>query len=324
MNDVPDTLIDFINTGGKFLVAGHKEPDGDCVGSQLGLCSLLKRIGKEAIPCSPGPFKRTEVKQYEDIFCLEPGEDIRKGAKVILCDCSSPERTEGLTSFLKGLPLAIIDHHIHSGFPSEFKPDVSYIRQDASSTTILVLYLMKAFGLTPTEEEAALLLLGLCTDTGFFRHSDTNSAETFEAAALLVRAGANPKKAFHAMYGGKSLDSRYLIGQVLGRAESYFDGKLVISTEEYEETCRFGKDGRDSDALYQLFQTVKDIEAIVIIRQEKPDRCTVGLRSLDKVDVSSIARSLGGGGHKNAAGISIMGTIPEVKEKLLIAFEEHF
>jgi phosphoesterase RecJ-like protein len=126
------------------------------------------------------------------------------------------------------------------------------------------------------------------------------------------------------MFGGKSLDSRYLLGLVLSRAESHFGGKLIISTEEYEETQRYGLEGRDSESLYQLLQSVAGVEAIVIIRQEKPDNCTVGFRSLDKVDVATVARSLGGGGHKNAAGLSINGTIPEIKKRILAIFENLF
>jgi phosphoesterase RecJ-like protein len=114
------------------------------------------------------------------------------------------------------------------------------------------------------------------------------------------------------------------LGIILSRTESYFEGKLIISTEQYEETQRYGLEGRDSDALYQLLQSIGGVEAIAIIRQEKPDNCTVGLRSLDSVDVAAIARSLGGGGHKNAAGLSINGLIPEIKTKILAAFEKIF
>jgi phosphoesterase RecJ-like protein len=323
MNNVPKDMLDFIKTGSKFLVVGHKEPDGDCVGSQLALCSVLRRMGKEAIPCSVGPFKRTEIKSFESLFCAAPDEKQKQGSKVIITDCTTLERTGDIASLLEKLPTALIDHHepIKNAFTNT---DAVYINANAPSVTQMILCLIEALEMKPTLEEAELLLFGLCTDTGFFRHSDSQSADTFEAAAALIRAGANPKKAFAAMYGGKSLDSRYLLGIILGRAEPYFGGKLIVSTEEYEDTQRYGLEGRDSDALYQLLQSVAGVEAIAIIRQEKPDNCTVGLRSLDKVDVASIARSLGGGGHKNASGLSINGIIPEIKTKILAAFKNVF
>ncbi|WP_251106209.1 DHH family phosphoesterase [Breznakiella homolactica] len=297
-------------------MAGHKEPDGDCVGSQLVLCSLLERLGKTAVPCSSGPFKRIEIQQYESRFKPFPSEADRENARVIICDCSSPERTGDLGPYLEGLPSAVIDHHA-SANPAG---DAVFLDTSAPSVTAMVLAVIEAFGLKPTGEEAELLLFGLCTDTGFFRHVDEKGAETFRAAARMIDAGASPKKAFLAMNGGKSLDSRILMGLVLSRAEPLFGGKLILTTEEYDETQRFGLQGRDSDTLYQLLQSVAGVEAIAVIRQETPENCTVGLRSRDAVDVSKIAQAFGGGGHKNAAGLSAAGTIADVRSRLIEEF----
>ena len=323
MSPVPGELLQFIKEGGKFIVAGHHEPDGDCVGSQLALVSVLRRMGKEAIPCSAGPFKRTEIKSYEHLFTLTPcDESIKAAARVIIVDCSTTDRLGDLAPFLEGLPAAIIDHH----GSSQERPEggLVYVDAQALSTTFLVLNVITALGLELLPQEAELLFFGLCTDTGFFRHVDGGGAGTFQAAAALIRAGANPKAAFAAMYGGKSLGSRKLIGHILLRAEPLFDGKLILSSEEYEETCLFGLEGRDSDMLYQLLQSVDGVQAMVIIRQESPGYCTVGFRSRDSVDVGSIAQSFGGGGHKNAAGLYIAGTIAELKPKIIKAFENVF
>jgi phosphoesterase RecJ-like protein len=323
---VPARLLDFIVTGTKFLVAGHKEPDGDCVGSQLALVSVLRRMGKEALACSAGPFKRTEVKPYEKFFTLSPEEAARKGSRVILTDCSSLERAGDLASLLKGLPLAVIDHHAAGHYSSGEAPGPAYIDVEAPSVTVLILTLIEALGMKPEREEAEFLLFGLCTDTGFFRHVDDQGAAVFEAAARMIRAGANPKKTFLAINGGKSLDSRILMGRILSRVESFYEGRLLLSTEEYEETRRYGLEGRDSDALYQVLQAVAGMEAIVLIRQERldPPQCTVGFRSRDRVDVAAIAEIFGGGGHKNAAGLSAGSRIAELKPKILEAFRPVF
>jgi len=321
---VPNGLLAFIKEGAKFIIAGHKEPDGDCVGSQLVLTSVLRGMGKEAIPCSAGPFKRPEIKPYERFFTSTLTDLDRAGARVIIVDCSSADRCGDLEPLLAGLPTALIDHHDNTICPEWSDRGFVFLDTKASSTTVMVLKVIKALGLNLSREEAELLFLGLCTDTGFFRHLGEGSAETFEAAAALVRSGANPKAAFAAMYGGKSLDSRRLMGQVLLRAESFFDGKLILSSEEYEETCRFGLEGRDSDSLYQLLQSVATVEAIVIIRQETRDNCTVGFRSRDAVDVGRIAKAFGGGGHKNAAGLSIAATIAELKPRIIKSFENAF
>ncbi|MDR1957261.1 MAG: bifunctional oligoribonuclease/PAP phosphatase NrnA [Treponema sp.] len=316
---VPHALLDFIKKGNKFLVVGHKEPDGDCLGSQLALSSVLQRLGKEAILCSAGPFKRPEVQAYQDRFTAHIGAPEREGARVFILDCAAPSRTGDLHAALEGLPTAIIDHHAAR---AEGSSDLLYLDPAAPSVTFMILGLIEALGLQPTKEEAEYLLFGLCTDTGFFRHSDERSAETFAYTARLIRAGASPKRIFQRMHGGKSLNSRFLMGILLSRVQAYFGGTLLLTTEAYEETQRFGMEGRDSDTLYQVLQEVSGVEAIVIIRQENPEQCTVGLRSLDRVNVAEIAAQFGGGGHKNAAGCSIPGTIASVQPHIIKAFAE--
>ncbi|MDR0600785.1 MAG: bifunctional oligoribonuclease/PAP phosphatase NrnA [Treponema sp.] len=323
-NDVPPELLAFIRNGKAFLVAGHKEPDGDCVGSQLALCSALGRLGKRALPCSAGPFKRIEIKPYEIRFTASPGPEEREGARVIMVDCSAPDRAGDLSPFLEGLPAAVIDHHETGNHPPFRAEAPVYLDPAAPSTTFMVQRLIGALGLEPTKEEAELLFFGLCTDTGFFRHVDSDGAETFAAASRLIRAGASPKRTFLAINGGKSLNSRRLLGLILARAESHFGGRLLLSWEEPDETLRFGLEGRDSDSLYQMLQSVAGVEAIVIIRQEEPGKCTIGLRSRDTVDVAAVAASLGGGGHKNAAGANSPETIAPLRLKILDMFGKIF
>ncbi|MDR2178332.1 MAG: bifunctional oligoribonuclease/PAP phosphatase NrnA [Treponema sp.] len=319
---VPPELVEFIMTGGKFILAGHKEPDGDCIGASLALRSALKRLGKEVILCSAGPFKRTEIKPYEHLFIASPGDAERRNAQVIIMDCSSSERTGDLEARIAGLPLAFIDHHSAGVRPGAGA--VVYLDPEAPSVTSMILTLIEALGLKPTQEEAEYLLFGFCTDTGFFRHIDAGNMEAFVRAGRMVGAGASPKKVFNAINGGKSFNSRILLGIQLSRVEKYFDGRLIYTCEEYEETRCFGLEGRDSDSLYQLLLSVTDVEVIIVIRQETPERCTVGLRSRDWVDVAAVAADFGGGGHKNAAGFAVSSIIADLKPRILSRFERIF
>jgi phosphoesterase RecJ-like protein len=320
MEGVPQSLLDFITRGKKFLIAGHKEPDGDCIGSQFALASALKRLGKEVILLSAGPFKRTEINRYADQFLSAIDDKEREGARAIIVDCSEIERVGEIQTLLAGLPLAIIDHHATNTSPDSPNAPL-FLDPKAPSATFLIAKLIEALGLSLTGEEAEFLFFGLCTDTGFFRHIDQTGSETFYQASRLIAAGANPKTTFNAINGGKSLDSRRLMGLVLSRAKPYYGGKLIVSSEKYEETKEFGAEGRDSDSLYQLFQSVAGVEAIAIIRQEKPDNCTVGLRSRDKINVAEVALQFGGGGHKNASGITISGIIDDLEPRIIKAFE---
>ncbi len=162
-------LVQFIESGSKFIIAGHKEPDGDCVGSQLALRSVLLRLGKEVIVCSAGPFKRTELKKYTEQFTAVPTKEQKSGAKVIIVDCSNLERTGDLKKELEGLPFAVIDHHesadqSFNSLPSS--PDAPvYVEPSSPACTLLIQKLIYALGVEINKEEASLLLFGLCTDT---------------------------------------------------------------------------------------------------------------------------------------------------------------
>lgn len=314
---VPESIIHFLNEHGDFVIVGHREPDGDCVGSQLALASFLSRLGKGVLLCSAGPFKRTEIKGWEGLFHPSvPTEFKDRRPACIVIDCSSIGRIGSLEEDVRGMPLAFVDHHAIG----EASGEAVFIDPECPAAALLALDIIEAMGEKPSKEEAECLLFGLCTDTGFFRHLDECGGAALVAAARLVEAGASPKAAFARMYGGKSLNSRLLMGRMLTRLETHFDGMLAYSYETLDDTREFGLEGRDSDALYQLIQAISGCEAIVLVRQESEDNCTVGFRSRDLVDVGAIAASLGGGGHRLAAGLSIKGLIPQVKERILEAF----
>jgi phosphoesterase RecJ-like protein len=305
MRSVPPELLDFIDRHGPFYVIGHKEPDGDCVGSQLALASFLKRSGKTAYLCSAGPFSRNEIMPYESRFFIEaPPEKPSERAAAIILDCSSLQRIGVVAETLPKVPIAFLDHHAAGSALG----DVLFIDDKAPSVTIMVLLLIEAMGGTPTKEEAEYLLFGLGTDTGFFRHLDEHS----------------PKRMYNLMYGGKSLLSRKLMGEILTRTEPHFDGAVLVSFVTLQDQQRYGLASRDSDTLYQLLLSIAGCEAAMIIRQEGETDCTVGLRSRDRIDVGSIAASFGGGGHRLAAGLYIRGGLEEVKDKLTSAFEPWF
>jgi phosphoesterase RecJ-like protein len=321
MRSVPPELLDFIDRHGPFYVIGHKEPDGDCVGSQMALASFLRRSGKNAYLCSAGPFTRTEIMPYESRFSVEaPPEKPSERAAALILDCSSLQRIGSVAQSLPKVPIAFIDHHASGAAVG----DVVFIDDKAPSVTIMVLLLIEAMGGTPTKEEAEYLLFGLGTDTGFFRHLDESSEETFKAASRLVSAGASPKNIYNLMYGGKSLLSRKLMGEILTRTEPHFDGAVLVSFVTLQDQQRYGLASRDSDTLYQLLLGITGCEAAMIIRQEGEADCTVGLRARDRIDVGSIAASFGGGGHRLAAGLSIRGGLEEVKDKLTKAFAPWF
>lgn len=306
-------LLAVLEKNGIFLILGHEDPDGDCLGSQLALASWLERRGKKVYLCSIGPWKRPETSAWQGKFRSRIPE-FEKDSRVvsIILDCSSWERTGYQADILPAGPSIVIDHHAGTAVYG----DVSYIDSASPSTTIMIQRIIEAAGDTPTLEEAEYLFLGFCTDTGFFRHLESTSSETLEAVARIVKIGVSPSETFRKITGGRNLGSRKLLGRTLDRTELYFDGRLAITWENWRDWRELGN-LRDSSMLYQLLFSISGIEAVILIREQNDGMCIISLRSVSNLDVSDIARFFGGGGHKKAAGCTMSGDRLDAIEHLL-------
>lgn len=300
---------DFISNHQYFYVIGHKEPDGDCIASCLGIADILKKSNKEYKLLSAGPFKRPEIKKFEKQFSNKTDFLDNKDREItglIILDCSELSRLGEIDGDLSGLDIFVIDHHKTSNLPENAK---GFINPEAPACAYLVqIFYEKILGKIPLKL-ANILFFGLSTDTGYFRFLSQDSAEVFMAAARLVSYGVEPRMIYNEINSGKPYSTRQLLGVLLSKAERYLDGKLVITYETLEDTKKYGSEGRDSDALYQLLLSSQDVEAVVFLRQDTISTCTGGFRSVDKIDVSQVAAKFGGGGHKNASGMSTDGKI---------------
>lgn len=316
---------DFVKSYSSFIVVGHKEPDGDCIASSLGVAAILKKMGKPYQLISAGPFKRNELKPYESYFARQVTLlQTENSIGLIIVDCGEFKRIgdifpeETLITDVSKIPTFFIDHHKTSSPES----DTYIIEPTSPATSYLVQQLYEKLIGPLDKETAEILFFGLSTDTGYFRFLEKDSSDIFIAASRMVEAGVSPRTTYDNMTSGKPFSTRKLLGVMLERATQYFDGKLILTYETMEDTRHYGQEGRDSDSLYQLLLSCSDIEAVVFIRQETEHSCTMGLRSRDNLDVSSIATIFGGGGHKNAAGCSTSGTIEELIPKILHEFDK--
>ena len=318
--DKADELKAFIENHDFFFIAGHKEPDGDCITSCLGMAAILDAFNKPYQLLSAGPFKRNEVIRWQEKFSdtmdfLDENE--RKKSGLFICDCSEIIRLGEIDGDLKGLDTLVIDHHKTSGLEEGFK---GYVNGDAPACAFLIqLFYEKLIGAIPSEL-AKVLFFGICTDTGFFRFLTESSSEVFAAVSRLVADGADPRTTYREINSGKPYSTRKLLGILLGKAERYLDGRLVVTYESLEDTKKWGLDGRDSDSLYQLMLSAKGVEAVAFLRQDTPTTCTGGFRSQDKIDVSVVAAKFGGGGHKNASGMSCNGRVETLIPQIVKEF----
>ncbi len=324
MFEIPQNKIDelkaFIENHNFFFIAGHKEPDGDCITSCLGIAAILEHFGKPYQLLSAGPFKRNEVMRWQESFSdtMEfQDESERKTSGLFIADCSEIIRLGDIDGDFKGLDTFVIDHHKTSEIGGELK---GYVNPDAPACAFLIqLFYEKLIGAVPSNL-AKTLFFGICTDTGFFRFLTDNSSEVFAAVSRLVADGADPRTTYREINSGKPFSTRKLLGILLNKAERYLDGRLVVTYESLEDTKKWGLEGRDSDSLYQLMLSAKGVEAVVFLRQDTETTCTGGFRSQDKIDVSLVAAKFGGGGHKNASGMSCNGRVETLIPQIVKEF----
>jgi len=314
-------IIRQINDHECFYIFGHTDPDGDCIGSQLATGMFLRRLGKRVKLFSEGGFTRQDIKKYESFLETEfvPFEDENGKAMIIITDCSTPDRIGKFRDCIAGYKSIIIDHH-SSG--SEFG-DFRFIRPDSASNTLLIYNLMKEMGIKPTLEEAEILFLGICTDTGFFKHLTTiSAAATFKAASELAELGVSPNKTFFEINGNRKFDSMTHTARSLSRLRRYYGDRLLITYDLMEDFEEIPKECRNIDLVYMLALSTENVKVIAAVKQENPEKITVGLRTRDEnIDLGKFCAQFGGGGHRKAAGFMVPGgSVEDVIDMIVEGF----
>lgn len=319
---VPQPFLSSLLSFDIYHLVGHSDPDGDCLGSQKALGSFLQRRGKKVHMVSPGPFRRREINHLKDDFLdhipsprTGSGDEEQKRGReaVVVLDCASADRIGHLRDEIADRFTLVIDHHA-SGAPFG---DESLVDPTAPSVTYLVQLIIEELGERPTAEEAELLLLGLVTDTGFFRHISRGGEEIFAAVSRLAAYGATPNRAYRTMFGNRSLPSRRLAGRVMDRARLEGAGKIVFTFLNREDEAELGEGERDSDTIYGQLQNIEGVEGVVFLREEAEGDISAGLRSNSYLDMGSIAARFGGGGHPRAASFRWSGSSKALESKLM-------
>ncbi|HEV2857495.1 MAG TPA: bifunctional oligoribonuclease/PAP phosphatase NrnA [Solirubrobacterales bacterium] len=289
----------------RFLLTAHEGPDGDALGSLLGLHKVLTQLGKDSVMFMaakefPLPIEYRFL-PLEEVF-HEPPADMADRTVVFL-DCGNIDRVpvEWLTA--GGNDVINIDHH-HDN--TRFG-DVNLVEVEASCTAEIVYDLALLLGAKITSEIASALYVGLITDTGKFMYENTN-AHTHRVAADLIDAGVNVDDTYRRLYEHVPLEKLRLVSRALDNISSHCDGKLAISyitTADYEAT---GAAEEMTEGLIDHLRSIDGVKVAAVIRDlGNRGRAArkVSLRSsAGDVDVSAIARRNGGGGHKRAAGFS--------------------
>jgi len=306
-------IKEIIGFAKSFLVAAHKDPDGDALGSTLAVASYLKSIGKEVVIYNAdGVPQNLKFLKNSDLVQNSVPENKSFDATFVL-DCSEFSRISENFPTDKNIlgQIVNIDHHVTANGLG----DVNLIDPEISSTGELLHRMLKIFGADINMDIAEPLYTAIFADTGSFRYSNS-SPQAFQAASELVALGVKPWKVAQEIYENVPSSKLKLTSAVLSTLEIFDDEKFASVTLLNEMIDKSGALPEFSDGLVNYPRSVLGIEVSLIIKEVGPDKFKIGLRSKGTVDVSQIALSFGGGGHKNAAGCEVSGNLKQVKEKV--------
>jgi phosphoesterase RecJ-like protein len=309
-------VIDELCANERFLITTHEGPDGDALGSTLALHQALTQLGRDSVVFLaekefPLPVEYRFL-PLQEVF-HEPPADL-SDRTVIFLDCGNIDRMP--VDWLRdGKRMLNVDHH-HDN--TRFA-DVNLVDVEASSTAEIVFEICKRLGVDVTVSIAEALYVGLITDTGMFMYENTD-ASTHRVAAELIESGVDVNGIFRRLYERVPEAKLRLISRALGRIDRRLDGALsttYLSADDYAAT---GADETLTEGIIDFVRGIEGTSVAAVIR-DKPESQRearkVSLRSTDgSVDVSVIARKMGGGGHPRAAGFSTDQSYDELIEFL--------
>jgi phosphoesterase RecJ-like protein len=312
-----DAVVEAIRANDRFLVVTHENPDGDALGSMLAATLALRAVGKDAVMYLTGRAPLPAEYRFLSLAGLTHDLPDDLAERVLLAvDCANERRIGEDTAAVEGSALVVnVDHH-HDN--SRFG-DVDLIDADASSTAEIVRDILRELDVALTPEIAEALYVGLVTDTGRFQYTNT-TPKALRLAAELVETGADVHGVFQHVYETVQFAKLKLLARALDRASLYEGGGLVVSYLLKDDFAEVGAEEPYSEGIIDQLRSVEGSEMVALIREpprdEGPAR-RISLRSShDEVDVSAIAREMGGGGHRQAAGFSSEASIDELIEFL--------
>lgn len=295
-------------------VVGHVGPDGDALGSMIGLALAATENGKTAFASFSEPFVVPDEMSYLDTSVLvAPSEFPTDLDLAIAVDTSVRSRVGSLAGAMeKATTLAVIDHHISNGDWGE----VVAIDPTAAATTELVYRILKELGWAISTPVAIALYTGLVTDTGRFQYSST-SPGTHEIAADLLACGVEPDIIGQKLFEEAPFGYYAVAAAVLGRSVLDADHEFVWSMMTMADLQEAGLAYHEVDGLIDLVRMARGTQVACLLKESKPGVFKGSLRSRGIIDVSAISRSFGGGGHHNASGFTSTDSPAEIIEQIV-------
>lgn len=305
-----DNILEEIKKANKIVILTHENPDGDAIGSSLGLSLALKQLDKNVDVIIP---------EFPKIFDFLPDtENIKKESDeevydlAIALDCSDIQRLNGFAKYFEDAKVKIvIDHH----GKNKMFGDYNYVDPVAPACAQILIAMLEYFNIDITKEIGTCLIAGIITDTGGFRYSGVTT-ETFEFASWILSKGINISEIYRKVLQTKTKTNFELTKLAMERMEFLENEKISYTYITKEDEERIGTQHGDHEGLVEIGRDIEGVEVSIFIREAEKGY-KVSLRSNEYVDVADVCFMFGGGGHLRAAGCTINGTLEQVKQKIL-------
>lgn len=314
-----------LRPGQRVCITTHVNPDGDGIGSEVGLVHLLRAQGVDAVITNPSPTPPRFSFLFEGLpgvdRSAEAVKELRRADLIIVLDISDLTRLGMLIETVKsrGVPVACVDHHVSVGV---LPPGPRYVDPEAAATGELIYELAKANGWPVTEQVARALYVAILTDTGGFRFSNTR-ARTLRVAADLLEAGVDNEEIYLEVYARAPEGRPRLFAEALQTLVVENEYGLAWVTVPPGAIERLGVSSDDLDGVVEFPRSIEGVRMALLFREISQGRVKVSLRSVGDVDVAAFAKPYGGGGHTKAAGLSLTGSLAEVQATVLKAAREY-
>ncbi|HET9294656.1 MAG TPA: bifunctional oligoribonuclease/PAP phosphatase NrnA [Gemmatimonadales bacterium] len=323
-SEAAHAFAELLVPGQRVCLTTHVNPDGDGIGSEVGLLHLLKAQGIEAVLTNPSPTPPRFHFLLEDVPGVdrhrEAIKELRRADLIVVLDISDLSRLGNLGETVKqrGVPVACIDHHVS---PGELPAGPRYLDSAAAATGELVFEIGRANGWPLTREAARALYVAIMTDTGSFRFSNTHP-RTLRIAAELLETGLDPEQMYLDVYANAPEGRPRLYAEALQTLVVEPEHGLAWVTVPPGALDRLGVSADDLDGVVEFPRSIQGVRMALLFREIGHGRIKVSLRSVGDVDVAAFSQPFGGGGHSKAAGLSVEGQMADVQARVLAAARE--
>jgi len=314
-----------LKPGQRVCLTTHVNPDGDGIGSEVGLVHLLRNRGIDAVITNPSPTPS----RFGFLFRGLPGIDktqeavkeLRKADLIVVLDIADLARLGMLSETVRdrGVPVACVDHHVSTGV---LPVGPRYVDPNAAATGELIYEVAAANGWQVSQAVARALYVAILTDTGGFRFSNTRP-HTLRVAADLLETGVDPEQIYLEVYARAPEGRPRLFAEALQTLVVEPEYGLAWVTVPPGAIERHNVSSDDLDGVVEFPRSIQGVRMALLFREIAQGRVKVSLRSVGDVDVARFAKGYGGGGHTKAAGLSLVGSLAEVQSTVLKAAREY-